>query len=186
LLRRQGPGDDTFVDVCVSPCDIVIPRDGDYVIEGAEGDSGLRNSRPFHMPADALRAEIGVEPRSRGAFMTGLFVLLGGASLVVFAGLWATFKELQVADWGPSFDDTKSPPPPDQSGPIALAGVGAAIVLFAGVPLTAEYAHSLVTVNAPAAAPSRSDAQMAVPRAIPPERRAAPVALGIPLIRVAF
>ena len=190
LLRRLAPGDDAFVDLCVSPCDIGVPRDGEYVIDDAQGNRGVRDSRPFRMPADALRADIGVEPRTQGGLLAGIIVSVTGASMMVFAGLWAIVKTLP--DWGPNWDNA-NPPQPDQSGPIALAVVGA-VVALAGIPVIAENAHSGVTVNAPAAPPTPApfsplaalESQMAVLRAMSPERRAPPAAVGIPLIRVAF
>ena len=47
LLRRLAPGDDTFVDLCVSPCDIRVPRDGEYVVDDARDPPPRDQSGPI-------------------------------------------------------------------------------------------------------------------------------------------
>ena len=185
-LRRRTHDDAPYEDVCVSPCDALVPRDGDYVIDDAE-NNGVRNSQWFHMPVAALRADIGVRPRSRGGLLAGILVTSTGASAVILALLVASARTLGAA-FACELSQTPSCRDPDQSVAVAI-GVAGGIVAFAGLPIIANYAHTLVNVSPPASpptAPSVVDAPPSAMRPAPGERLVASSGVGFPLFRVAF
>jgi hypothetical protein len=82
VLQLRWPGERHWEDVCQAPCDLRVPIDATYRVNG----DGIQQSRRFRLPSTYGEARVDVAPASSDTHVFGIVAMgLGGASFV--AGL---------------------------------------------------------------------------------------------------
>jgi hypothetical protein len=138
-LERED-GDDNWVEVCFTPCDLSFSTRAHYRVGG-----GIRDSKPFtlHETSPGLEVIV-VDPRSRGVHAFG-DVLIGIGSAMTFIGAFSALLGAWIAESCAGSDTRDLCSGDELVAPgltAALVGVG---VIVIGVDLVvvnnASYAH---------------------------------------------
>jgi hypothetical protein len=138
LQRRTGEKYPPFEIVCTSPCDTLVPAEGDYRVT----NDTIRTSRRFRLPDGAGRTTIRVEPSSSIAFAGGIML----ASL----GVVAVGTGLLLAIAGGAGGTPANGTATNDSWRVPVAytlGVGGAVAVFGGLVLLISNRRTSVTLT---------------------------------------
>ena len=167
-LEHRADPTQAWERVCVSPCDVEAPADGEYRIRG----QGVTPSAPFALRAQGNSVLIQVSPGIKNKERTGWFIVGGGAAAVVVGAVVdavGTGEGMVAGQGGPGDPGNTS------STKVNFYLAGTALIV-AGV-AAAFFGGSLVFANARSAIHESERQAPAETTSTDPVARAAEVAL---------
>jgi hypothetical protein len=174
-LQHKDEDDDSYRNVCKSPCDAEVVAGGQYRIAAPSSD--VRTSGDFSLPKEATRDTVTVDPRSNSGFIAGIVLTSAGGVALGVAYFWTVGTAFSALDGGGA----------NLTGPVMTA-VGGVAAIAGGVVMIVFNARTRVSQRSgvDSVAADSPSLRVGAWREALPEERALTRAFGAPLLRVAF